>query len=212
MDRKGVQTWMRIFPTRNCKSPALLSLVAPPGTPAPGKGVASGELPGRKPGGFSLIELLLVLMLMGMVMFLALPAFQNMLEGRLQQETNRMSGLIRLLRNEAVLERSNFRIQMDLDMGKYWPEVRSSTGDYGPKEGHSLLRPHEMPPAVRMEKLFMFGKEMRIEKEKPISIRIDASGFVDPFLLHLLDGENPYTLKVTGFTGKVSLVEGHVSE
>ncbi len=57
--------------------------------------------------------------LLGLVMFLALPALQNLLEGSLQREVRRLSGVVRLLRNEAVLTNSRFRLMSFLSPLRY---------------------------------------------------------------------------------------------
>jgi len=162
--------------------------------------------------GFTLIELLIVMLLLGVTTFMVMPAFQNLLEGRLAREANRMAGVIRMMRNEAILEGLTFRLMLDMSTATYWVEQRDAKGGFGRRQDVSLLKEHQFPSSVVMERLFMFGEEILPRKGHPVPIVVDSSGFVDPFLLHLLDGDVPHTFRVTGFTGKVSMVEGHVKE
>ena len=162
--------------------------------------------------GFTLIELVVVMLLLGLTTFMVMPAFQNLLEGRLTREANRLAGVIRLLRNEAVLEGLTFRVMLDMSAGSYWVEQRGAKGDFLIREDVSMLKKHTLPPSVIMERMFMFGEELLPRKDRPVPILVDSSGFVDPFLLFVLDGDEPFTFRVTGFTGKVSLVEGHEKE
>ncbi len=47
---------------------------------------------------------------------------------------------------------------------------------------------------------------------EPVPIRIDSSGYIDPFRLHFTYRDDEYTFRVAGFTGRVELVEGYVSQ
>jgi len=162
--------------------------------------------------GFTLIELVIVMLLLAVTTFMVMPAFQNLLEGRLTREANRLAGVIRMLRNEAVLEGLTFRLMMDMPVSSYWVEQRTPKGEFHIREDVSLLRKHALPSSVVMERMYMFGEEILPREDRPVPVLIDSSGFVDPFLLHLMDGDAPYTFRVAGFTGKVSMVEGHEKE
>ena len=153
-----------------------------------------------------------VLGLLALVMFLALPALQNLLEGSLQREVRRLSGVVRLLRNEAVLTNSRFRLMFDLDKGEYRVEQRDEFGDYEQRDDPKELRPHAFPSSFDIKDLVLFGEVSRAEPETVVPIIIDSSGYVDPFLLHFSDGAAEYTLRVTGFTGRIDLVEGYVDQ
>jgi len=166
----------------------------------------------RRPPGYTFMELLVVLVLLAAVMFIGVPSFQALLGSQLDKEVNRLGGLLRLLRNEAVLERTAFRLTFELDKASYFVEERLSDGSYAARSDHDLMRAHEFPEAVYVERMLMFEKEILPERKEPVYVLIDSSGFVDPFLLHIFAGEEPFTFKVSGFTGKVSLQEGHVDE
>ncbi|MFB3079097.1 MAG: type II secretion system protein, partial [Lysobacterales bacterium] len=69
--RRGDRNWMRTSPARSCNRQC-------------------------SPPGFTLVELMVVMGLLALVMLLALPALQNLLEGSLQREVRRLSGVVRL--------------------------------------------------------------------------------------------------------------------
>ncbi len=155
---------------------------------------------------------MVVLGLLALVMLLALPALQNLLEGSLQREVRRISSVVRLLRNEAVLTNSRFRLMFDLDDGAYHVEQRNESGAYEQRTDPKELRPHAFPSSFEIKDLVLFGEVSRQEREKVVPIIVDSSGYVDPFLLHFSDGDAEYTLRVTGFTGRIELVEGYVDQ
>ena len=165
---------------------------------------------GRPAGGFTLLELLFVLSLMGLLMFLAVPTFENLLQDNLEQEVNRLSGVIRLLRNEAVLTNTRFRLMVDLDKGGYHVEEQDQYGAFVIRQQPRALVPHAFPESIEIQDIMIFGEVSRKEPEQIVPILIDPSGYVDPFFLHFKNGDQEYTLRVSGFTGKVELLEGYL--
>jgi general secretion pathway protein H len=162
------------------------------------------------PAGFTLIELLLVLALMSVILLIGLPAFQSLLQSSLQQEVNHLTGMIRLLRNEAVLSNTRYRIELLLKESRYWVERQDDTGNYEQVTDPRELAPHRLPAALQVQDLELLGRVYRANEPDPVPVIVDASGYVDPFLLHFADGDKNYTLRVSGFTGRVELLEGHV--
>jgi len=165
-----------------------------------------------RPRGFTLIELLLVLALASMILLIGLPAFQNMLQSPLQQEVNHATGLIRLLRNEAVLTNTRYRLMVDLKHNRYFVQRQDDLGTFETVADPRELRPHPLPRRMELEDLVLLGRTYRTDETEPIPIVVDASGYVDPFLLHFSYDGTEHTLRGSGFTGRLELVDGHVDE
>ncbi len=152
---------------------------------------------------------MLVLGLLAVIMFLAVPGFQNLLQGTLQQEVNRLSGVIRLLRNEAVLTNTRYRLMFDLKAGRYFVEQQDEYGAFVRREDPAALRGHAFPEDLALQDVVLFGRIEDEDRAEPLPIVVDGSGYVDPFLLRFTHGGSDYTLRVAGFTGRVTLEEGH---
>lgn len=163
----------------------------------------------RRAPGFTLIELILVLALLGLLMFLALPAFQSLLEGTTQREISRLTGVIRLLRNEAVLTRKPFRLVIDLRQGEYWAEERTLDGKYVERSDPRLLAKYRLPKAFQVKDLILNGNTRYPLVDRRVDLMLDVSGFMDPFWLRFTVDDVDYTLKVSGFSSDVDLVKGH---
>ncbi len=152
---------------------------------------------------------MLVLLLLGLLMFLAMPAFQSLLEGTAQRETARLVGVVRMLRNEAVLTRKPFRLVIDLKQGEYLVEERTLDGKYVERSDPRLLAKYRLPKAFQIKDLILNGNTRYPLVDRRVDLMLDVSGFMDPFWLRFsVDGVN-YTLKVSGFTSDVDLVKGH---
>ncbi|HKI98336.1 MAG TPA: prepilin-type N-terminal cleavage/methylation domain-containing protein [bacterium] len=161
-------------------------------------------------GGFTLIELLLVMALMAVVLVIALPAFQSLLQSTLQQEVNHTTGVIRLLRNEAVLSNTRYRLMLNVKGSRYSIERQNELGTYDPVQEPRELAPHRFPSGMVVQDLVLLGHTYDTHEADPVPIVIDASGYVDPFLLHFRLDDKDYTLRISGFTGRVELLDGHV--
>ncbi len=151
---------------------------------------------------------MLVLALLGLVTVLALPAFQSLLQGTLEKEMTRLTGVVRLVRNEAVLTRKPFRIVFDLEEARYTVEERTSFGTYVVRREPRSLRPHQFPPSIVLRDMVVFGSRFDHLRKEPVPISINQSGFIQPFLLHFTEDGDPWTLRVQGFTGEMELLAG----
>ncbi|MCH7479310.1 MAG: prepilin-type N-terminal cleavage/methylation domain-containing protein [SAR324 cluster bacterium] len=164
----------------------------------------------RARGGFTLIELMLVLVLLSLTLFLAVPAFQNLTQGSLQREVRRLTGVVRLIRNEAILTRRPFRLMFDLKARRYYVEELSREGKFVLREQPKELAAHTFPPSFVLRDIVVFGDKIGQQRDRAVAVRVDISGLVDPFLLHFSEDGEEWTLKVLGLTGKMELEKGYV--
>ena len=155
--------------------------------------------------------MLVVLMLLALLVGVSMPAIQSLLEGQVQRETTRLASLIRTLRNEAVLSGSDYRLVIDLKERSYWVEERSD-GRFQPRTEPSLLRKHVFPASFVLNDIVVMGGTHTPLIERPVPLTVDASGFMDPFLLHFTVDGTQYTLKVTGFRADMDLLQGYARE
>ncbi len=158
------------------------------------------------PRGVILVELIVVLALIGVLLLIVAPNFQRMLQSPLEAETGRLAGMIRALRNEAVLSGARFRLMVDLREQSFFVEMMSTTGEFV-QSNQEYLRRHRLPDSIELEALELMGDTIRPERNiKPVPIFIDTSGAIDPFTLHFKYKDEDYAFRVRGFTGKVDLL------
>lgn len=153
---------------------------------------------------------MVVLVVLSVVLFVAVPNFQALLEGPVERETNRLAGVLRMLRNEAVLSGTRFHLVLNLEERRYHVEAQTPDGTYEARTHPPRFREHRLPEAFTLDSVALYGEIIRPEPEQAVPIVVDASGFVDPFMLRFTVGEARYTLQVSGFTGHVSLQGGFV--
>ena len=159
------------------------------------------------------MELMLVVGLMGLMVLLVAPNFQQMLKSALDHESDRLAGVIRMLRSEAILQGIRFRLMLDLNESLYLVEQDDGTGEFAQRSEPAVLRPHTFPESFSLTDIKVMGETIRPGRDaKPVPVFIDSSGYIDPFLLHFAYGGQEYTFRVAGFTGRIKLMEGYAEE
>jgi type IV fimbrial biogenesis protein FimT len=120
----------------------------------------------RRNTGFTLIELMIVLVIAGLAVTLALPGFQQLIHRQqLATTSNALFHAIQLTRTEAI--RRNRIVQLapldDTDWANGWCIYVSATGTGRYREGDKLIARHDRPPAgLRIENHFGTASEIYI--------------------------------------------------
>jgi general secretion pathway protein H len=74
-------------------------------------------------GGFTLLEIMVVLAVIALIMGSAVHGFRSLAKSDLRNSSAKMSGAVRFLFDRASTTGKNHRLVIDLDTGRYWAEV-----------------------------------------------------------------------------------------
>jgi len=77
----------------------------------------------RDQKGFTLIELVVVIFLVGIFLLVAVPKFKDITEVNIKSASRRLTGTIRYLYSEAVFKKRVYKLAFDIDTNEYWVEV-----------------------------------------------------------------------------------------
>jgi prepilin-type N-terminal cleavage/methylation domain-containing protein len=77
--------------------------------------------------GFTLIEVMVVVGLIGLIMAFAIPNVGSVLKINLSNSTRSIAAAIRTAHDESVLSGKLYRLALDLDKQEYWVEVNDSS-------------------------------------------------------------------------------------
>ncbi len=109
----------------------------------------------RRSKGFTLIELMFVLVLLGILFRFTVPKASNLLRINLRSAATEVSGYLRGAYEQSIMRHDRIRVRFDLQSGRYWAET------HRPMETIPLLTADtDLPKAFQALK-------KRAEKEEP---------------------------------------------
>jgi len=160
--------------------------------------------------GFTLLEVLAVVFIIGMMLTLAVQSLAPSQNELLKQESERIHGLMELVKEEAILNAEEMAFVVN-EKG-YGFQLFSAQG-WLPVEDDNLLRDRTLPEEVRIE-MSVLGEEMKLsvsesvvsleseddeEKKDNVLARVLflSSGEVTPFelFLHMASEEDGYIIE-----------------
>jgi len=159
--------------------------------------------------GFTLLELVLVLFIMGVVVAVAFPKFRNIGGGDVKLEARTLIGRIQGLYGEATFTRRVHRLVLDLDEERYWAEVQTGTGGEFARVDPGFMPEVRLPSGIDLKDVITAAAGKR--QEGRTEIRFSPMGQVDLATIHLEDADGAVlTLEVNPLTGKVAVRDGYV--
>ena len=92
-------------------------------------------------GGFTLLELLAVVMILGLVSSLALPYIGRQSSRTLRSEAQQLAATLELARERSVVTGVPHRVQLDLEASRYWIEWSGGADPNAASEDSGALAP-----------------------------------------------------------------------
>lgn len=152
----------------------------------------------HSPAGFTLVELLLVVLIMGILVGISTPLFKNTYyDFQLTDTAQRISGLVRFAQASAIVERAKFRINFNSEKTKYWLEKESD-----PAKPNEFLR-----ISGKFGRANSVPQDIKIEYEND-TITFYPDGSADEAVIYFRNKNNKfYTCLIEGQTGYVRLLD-----
>jgi len=162
--------------------------------------------------GFTLLELGLVLLIIGVMLAIVVPQFGDRSRAELLSTSRKLASAFRYLRQEAIFNGRPYRLMFDMDNQLIFVAVGDNTGlenafsrDSDNAVGKIRL---EEPIAITDVNLpFVAGKVA----EGTVWTTFYPDGYVDVTVVHIDNGQDVYTLYVSNpFTGQVNLLPNYL--
>lgn len=160
--------------------------------------------------GFTLIELAMVIVVLGVMISLVIPTLGEMTGANLKRSARHLTGMIRFLRDEAEAKKTVYRLRFDVTGGHYWAETLTVTSD-------RTAEFKRLSSAISTEGSLSGNTTFKDVKagshpDDPY-ILFTPDGWVEKTFIHLRDGNGKdFTLLVQPLTGETELREGEVEE
>ena len=161
--------------------------------------------------GFTLIELTIVLVILGVMLALVIPKLEELSEANLKRSARHLTGMIRFLKDDAQAKKTEYRLRFDIPGGRYWAEYYSLNVSDQTGEWKKLQSEMANEGSLSGNTAFLNVKAGSHPDEPYIQFAPD--GWVEKSFIYLKDGEDkPFTLIVKPLTGNTELREGIVEE
>lgn len=166
-------------------------------------GTMSGTMANTtRAAGFTLLELMAVILIIGIIVSFATLSIGQNTSRIVQDEVERLHGLIQLAGEEAVLQGREFALEFNRDRYRF---LEDGSEGYQPIEEDKMFRERELPETVEVELMLEDVEASFEDKKKLPRIYILSSGELTPFDLTLsIDETEEYSLQGQ-FNGKLVL-------
>jgi general secretion pathway protein H len=152
--------------------------------------------------GFTLLELLAVIVIIGIIVSFANLSIGQNTSRIVQDEAERLHGLIQLAGEEAVLQGRELALEFDRHRYQF---LEFGSEGFKPVEEDQMFRERELPDAVEFE-LLLEGAPTKFDDKKNLpKIYILSSGELTPFEMTLKTDEGEEYSLSGQFNGKLAL-------
>lgn len=161
--------------------------------------------------GFTLIELTVVIFLIGLLFFTAMPKLGNFLfQTDLKSVARSLKAGVYFLRSKSIVTHKNIVLFFDLDKGIYW----GSYEDQSRESGTSMGLPHLFPPQRLPEGIKLLdASNINTSKKRSglFSSTFNSKGVIEETVLHFMDrNEKVFTIIINAYTGRFLLYDEYV--
>jgi prepilin-type N-terminal cleavage/methylation domain-containing protein len=154
-------------------------------------------------GGFTLIELIVVMALMSIVLFVSVPRIDGtFLQDDARRSSRWLIGKIQTLRENAVRNQLDYTLQLDLDTNRAWETNSSMTADSMQSAADNA---YLLPGDVRLTAV-IYPRRGRVSSGRT-GIRFYRGGYSDKALIQMHNGDQPLTFALEPFISKVTTYE-----
>lgn len=174
-----------------------------------------GNMPMLKAGiwksenGFTLIELSMVLIIIGVISVFAVPRFKDLLwHGDIKAAVRKLSSVIRYTHNRTAISKMRHRLNYDLDANRYWVTLRDAEGKFV-DDRSTLNKNMALPHKVMFKDVFTHREGEEIHGVA--YTEFIPNGLVENTVIHLEnDEEKVFTLMIKPLSGSVKVYDRYV--
>jgi prepilin-type N-terminal cleavage/methylation domain-containing protein len=164
--------------------------------------------------GFTLIELSVVIFLIGLIFFTAMPRLGNFLfHSDLKSVARSLKATVNVLRSKSIVTHKNTVLHFDIDNGVYWGAYadmgKESKISLDTSDASQLVTPRKLPRGIK----FLDATNINSPKKRSglLSSSFNPKGIIEETVLHLADrDERVLTIIINAYTGRFLIYNEYV--
>lgn len=157
-------------------------------------------------GGFTLIEMLVVVAIIGVLAGTLIPRLPDVTASRLKQTARRLAGTITYLYERSAATQLVYRLTLDMEKNEFYVSLLNKDNQFE-ETRLDFARRTRMPDNVRVESADIPAQGL--VSAGRAQIHFYPGGFTEQAYVHLKDvSGNELTLEVHPLTGRVKILEG----
>lgn len=165
----------------------------------------------KRNAGFTLIELSMVLFLVGLLFFTAMPRLGNFLfQTDLKTAARSLKATVLYLRSKSIATHKNTILFFDLDKRIFWGDYASEERGFEAAPGTSpLIKPRRLPEGIR----FLDGYNINSSTKEfgRLASVFNPKGVFEETVIHLADSRNRVlTVVINAYTCRLNLYDDYV--
>jgi prepilin-type N-terminal cleavage/methylation domain-containing protein len=160
--------------------------------------------------GFTLLEITLVVLIISVLLAITIPRLRDTGRTKLESHARRLAAVFRVLRTEAVLTGTPYRLNYDLDLQRYWVSADGGDADSGfVHEYQELARGTTFEPPVGMIDIVLPTLAGKIAQGQIYTVFYPDGG-IDPTVIHLGTEHDMTTLYVDPIRSRLRVEPGYL--
>lgn len=157
--------------------------------------------------GFTLIEVIVVVVLIGIMLALSIPRFRySLTTNDLNYTSRRVIGLVKGLRDRAVRDNKDYSFHIDFNTNRFWAGFEAMTEE---EQALANEKAFVVPTSVRI--LDVWTRSRGKQATDTAVVRFSRKGYVEQTMIHLeaADGSQE-SLLLTPFLGSIKVYDKYV--
>lgn len=156
--------------------------------------------------GFTLIELTLVVLLLGLMASLSMPLISGFESNHLNSSARRLAGTVKYLYNEAAMTGMEHRLTFELEDNSYRAANINAAGELKALQGVGAKK--KLSSGVQFVNIYQPQRGEQSEGE--ITTAFLPGGWLEETIIHLQDDkEHKMTLRLVPLTGLTEIYDGY---
>ncbi|MBZ0220484.1 MAG: hypothetical protein K8I01_08655 [Candidatus Methylomirabilis sp.] len=155
-------------------------------------------------GGFTIMELVVLIAVIGLALVITLPRLTGFERAALKSQAGKLSTFLRYANESAATKRLYYKVSFNIENGSVMVERSPDGKEFS---GDMDIRGLKMSGGVMLRDIVVQGLG-KIESGT-VSVVFTPLGAAEEFSVHLEAGKDWFTVKFNPYSGKAEVVEGY---